>query len=180
MSTTTTQATVDWFGERRSFEYADSVAAYTTVLVRVIVGYWFLHAGWTKFAFVAGEPFSAAGYLANADASPIAGLFAWVVQTPWMLEFTNFMIPAGEFLIGLGIILGALTRLAALFGGVLMTLFYLGNADWAHGYVNGDLLGLLLFVIIGVFAAGRFLGVDAILEKTEAVKQRPWLGYLLG
>ena len=61
-----------------------------------------------------------------------------------------------------------------------MTLFYLGNADWAHGYVNGDLLGLLLFVVVGVFAAGRLLGVDAYLEETESVKQRPKLRYLLG
>ncbi|UHQ95971.1 hypothetical protein HYG82_21065 [Natrinema halophilum] len=90
------------------------------------------------------------------------------------------MIPLGEFLIGLGLILGVLVRLAAFFGGVLMTLFYLGNADWAHGYVNGDLLGLLLFVIIGAFAAGRILGVDAVLEQTEFVQQRPRLRYLFG
>ncbi|WP_375137270.1 MULTISPECIES: DoxX family protein [Halostella] len=167
-------------GREEEFEYAGSVAGYVTVLVRLVVGYWFLHAGWGKFGFVAGEPFDAGGYLANADGSPIAGLFALVAETPWLLELTNVMIPVGEFLIGLGLILGAFTRLAAFFGGVLMTLFYLGNADWAHGYVNGDLLGLLLFVVVGVFAAGRLLGVDAYLEETEFVKQRPKLRYLLG
>ena len=71
-------------------------------------------------------------------------------------------------------------RLAAFFGGVLMVVFYLCNADWANGYVNGDLLGLLMFVIVGVFAAGRILGVDASLEETEFVKRRPRLRYLLG
>ncbi|MFC6718027.1 DoxX family protein [Natrialbaceae archaeon GCM10025810] len=175
----TTQPTVDWLGERHEFEYADSVAGYVTVLVRLIVGYWFLHAGWGKFAFVAGEPFDASGYLANAE-SPIAWLFQLVVETPWLLEFTNATIPLGEFLIGLGLVLGALVRLAAFFGGVLMVLFYLGNADWTNGYVNGDLLGLLMFVILGVFAAGRILGVDAYLEATEFVRKRPWLRYLLG
>ena len=175
----TNEATVQWLGRRQEFEYADGVAGYTLVLIRLVVGYWFLHAGWTKFAFVAGEPFDAAGYLANAE-TPIAPLFEFVVGTPWLLEVTNAMIPLGEFLIGLGLVLGALVRLAALFGGVLMTLFYLGNADWAHGYVNGDLLGLLMFVIVGVFAAGRILGVDAYLEETEFVKRRPWLRYLLG
>ncbi|GAB3671092.1 DoxX family protein [Halopiger thermotolerans] len=173
------EATVKWFGRRQEFEYADGAAGYALVLIRLVVGYWFLHAGWTKFAFVAGEPFDAAGYLANAE-TPIAPLFEFVVGTPWLLEFTNVMIPVGEFLIGLGLVLGALVRLAAFFGGVLMTLFYLGNADWAHGYVNGDLLGLLMFVLVGVFAAGRLLGVDAYLEETEFVKRRPWLRYLLG
>ena len=175
----TTEATVQWLGRRQEFEYADGVAGYTLVLIRLVVGYWFLHAGWTKFAFVAGEPFDATGYLAHAE-TPIAPLFEFVVGTPWLLEATNVMIPLGEFLIGLGLVLGALVRLAALFGGVLMTLFYLGNADWAHGYVNGDLLGLLMFVIVGVFAAGRILGVDASLEETEFVKRRPRLRYLLG
>ncbi|MFB6232710.1 MAG: DoxX family protein [Haloarculaceae archaeon] len=176
---TTNQTTPTDFGLRRQFNDLGTGAGYTLLLVRLVTGYWFLHSGWTKFAFVAGEPFSAAGYLANAQ-SPIAWLFGIVAETPWLLEFTNFMIPIGEFLIGLGLIVGALTRLAAFFGVVLMTLFYLGNASWAHGYVNGDLLGLLMFVIIGVLAAGRIAGVDAILEETDIVDQRPWLRYLLG
>ncbi|WP_225336348.1 DoxX family protein [Halomicrobium urmianum] len=175
----TNQPTIELLGEERDFEYADGVAGYVLVLTRLIVGYWFLHAGWTKFAFVAGEPFDAAGFLANAG-GPLAGFFAAVAGTPWLLEFTNVMIPLGEFLIGLGLILGAMTRLAAFFGGFLMVMFYLGNADWAHGYVNGDLLGLLAFVIVGAFAAGRILGVDAVLERTAFVRRHPRLRYLLG
>jgi len=38
-------------------------ATYLLLAVWLITGYWFLHAGWTKFAFVAGEPFDASGYL---------------------------------------------------------------------------------------------------------------------
>jgi thiosulfate dehydrogenase [quinone] large subunit len=53
------------------------------------------------------------------------------------------MIPVGETLIGLGLIVGGLVRLASFFGGVLMVFFYLGNASWSHGFVNGDLMGLL-------------------------------------
>jgi len=60
-----------------------------------------------------------------------------------------------------------LVRLAAFFGGVLMTFFYLGNAAWSNGLVNGDLFGLLMFVTIGVLGAGRVLGLDALLEKTD-------------
>jgi len=61
-----------------------------------------------------------------------------------------------------------------------MVLFYLGNADWAHGLVNGDLIRLLLFGVVGVLATGRALGVDAALEDTTVVHQRPWLCYLFG
>ncbi|WP_101295738.1 TQO small subunit DoxD [Halegenticoccus soli] len=178
---TTNKASVDWLGAEKPFEYAESAAGYVTVLIRLVTGWWFFHAGYTKLAFVAGEPFDASGYLLNAPAaSPLQGFFAWAAGTPWLLEFTNVMIPVGETLIGLGLLVGALVRLAALFGGLLMVFFYLGNADWEHGFVNGDLFGLLLFVIVGVFAAGRILGVDAYLERTEFVRERPRLRYLLG
>jgi thiosulfate dehydrogenase [quinone] large subunit len=157
-----------------------TLAGYWVVVLRLVTGWWFFHAGITKFAFIAGEPFSAQGYLANAPAaSPIQGFFMWAAGTPWLLEFTNFMIPVGETLIGLGLVAGALVRLASFFGGVLMVFFYLGNADWAHGLVNGDLMGLMLFVTLGVLGAGRVLGLDAILEKTELGKKRI-AKYLLG
>ena len=174
MSTTPTTRTAaeTTFENVLDFDLQGTIAGYWIAVLRVITGYWFLHAGFTKFSFVAGEPFDASGYLLNASGSPISGLFTWVASTPWMLEFTNFMIPMGEFLIGLGLVVGALVRLASFFGGVLMVFFYLGNADWAHGLVNGDLMGLMLFVTLGILGAGRVLGLDAILEKTELGKKR--------
>ncbi|WP_318566839.1 TQO small subunit DoxD [Salinigranum marinum] len=176
-----TTNSVEWFGKPIEFAYAESTTGYLTVLLRLVTGYWFLHAGVTKFAFVAGEPFNAAGWLANATAaSPIHGFLVFVAETPWLLGFTNFAIPVGEALIGLALIVGAFTRFAAFWGAFLMVFFYLGNADWAHGYVNGDLFGLLMFVIIGTLAAGRILGVDTVLEQTETVRQRPALKYFLG
>jgi thiosulfate dehydrogenase [quinone] large subunit len=167
---TSTQAVFD---NPLDFDLQGTLAGYWVAVLRVITGYWFLHAGLTKFAFVSGEPFSAQGYLVNAGASsPIQGFLVWAGQTPWMLEFTNFMIPIGETLIGLGLIVGALVRLASFFGAFLMVFFYLGNASWAHGFVNGDLMGLMLFVTLGVLGAGRVLGLDAIIEKTELGKKR--------
>ena len=150
------------------FDLNGTLAGYWAAALRIVTGYWFLHAGVTKLAVVSGEPFDASGWLLNATGgSPIHGFFAWAAGTPWLLEFTNVMIPAGEILIGLGLVVGGFVRLAAFFGGVLMTFFYLGNAAWSHGFVNGDLMGLLLFVTIGVLGAGRVLGLDALLEKTD-------------
>jgi thiosulfate dehydrogenase [quinone] large subunit len=177
MSTQTKQA--NWFGSTIQFDYADSVAAYLIVALRLITGYWFLHAGVTKL--MSPEGFSAAGWLTGAtQGTLVAPITVWAGQTPWLLGFANFMIPVGEALIGLGLIVGLLTRLAAFFGGFLMVFFYLGNADFAHGYVNGDLFGLLMFVIVGVFAAGRIFGLDSYLEETELVRNNRWLKYLLG
>ena len=65
-------------------------------------------------------------------------------------------------------------------GAVFMVLFWVGNADFAHGLVSGDFMGLLLFVTMAALAAGRYYGLDAVVERTEFVKQRPRLTYLLG
>jgi thiosulfate dehydrogenase [quinone] large subunit len=62
----------------------------------------------------------------------------------------------------------------------MMFFFYFGGEHWRRGLVNGDLFGLVLFLTVIVVGAGRVLGVDAYLEATDAVKNRPWLRYLLG
>jgi thiosulfate dehydrogenase [quinone] large subunit len=41
-------------------------------------------------------------------------------------------------------------------------------------------MALLLFLTMIVFAAGRYFGLDAVIEKTDFVQQRPRLKYLLG
>ncbi|MFB6251376.1 MAG: DoxX family membrane protein [Halobellus sp.] len=153
------------------FDLQGTLAGYWVAVLRVVTGYWFLHAGVTKY--LAAEPFSAQGWLVNATGgSPITGFFVWAGQTPWMLEFANVMIPLGETLIGLGLVVGALVRLASFFGAFLMVFFYLGNAAWSHGLVNGDLMGLLLFVTLGIFGAGRVLGLDSVIEEMDFADNR--------
>jgi thiosulfate dehydrogenase [quinone] large subunit len=95
----------------------------------------------------------------------------------WLIEPG---VPLFETLIGLALIAGALTRLAAFGGAIFMTLFWVGNADFAHGVVSGDFMGLLLFVTVMVLATGRYYGLDAIIEKTRLVREHPRLRYLLG
>jgi len=100
-----------------------------------------------------------------------------------LLTFVNFAIPIGETMIGLGLILGALTRMAAFFGAVLMVFFYFINGEtggWAHGVVTGELLGLLIFAMIATLGAGRVFGIDAYLRRTRFVQNRPRLQYLMG
>ena len=41
-------------------------------------------------------------------------------------------------------------------------------------------MGLVLFVTVGVFAAGRIVGLDALLKDMELVKRNPALRCLLG
>jgi thiosulfate dehydrogenase [quinone] large subunit len=148
--------------------------AYWAGLLRVLTGYWFLHAGVTKLM---EWPFDASGYLANATGvlAPIEHWFA--ANAVWL---PNVMVPVGETLIGLGLLVGFLTRLAAFNGALLMAFFYFTNHGWAHGMVNGDLMGLLLFVTVIVLGAGRVWGVDQYVERLDVVRNSRIAPYLLG
>lgn len=136
---------------------------------------------------LAAEPFSAAGYLTNAvpQASPMYGVFQWMGATPWFVDFLNVAVPYGELLIGLGLLVGGLTRLAAFWGAFMMLMFYFGNWDVAHGLVNGDFAYMLVFLAVAAFGAGRILGVDSYIEAYEIdgeplVERYPTLRYVLG
>lgn len=174
----TTQYTERLFESDVGFEFSKPWAAYWMAFLRLIVGYWFFHAGYTKIVEEGG--FSAAGYLEFAAVGTIMEPVVAPFTSGIALDFVNIMIPWGEFAIGLGLLVGAFVRLAAFFGSLLMVFFYTINAGWGHGMVNGDLFGLLLFGTLIVFGAGRVFGLDAYLEQTRFVQNNKWLRYFLG
>ncbi len=165
---------------------AHSLSAWFVLALRLMMGYAFLYSGVTKLT--AAEPFGAGGYLATVAATngnPLAGAFAWMGSTPWFVEFASVAVPWGETLIGLGLVVGALVRLAAFFGALMMLLFYFGNWSVEHGVINGDFAYMLVFLAVAAFGAGRILGLDAFVEQYDVggvalVERYPWLEYVLG
>jgi thiosulfate dehydrogenase [quinone] large subunit len=160
------------------FDLAGPLTAYWLALLRVVTGWWFFHAGVTKLiedglAFGYGPT-----YLQGMTGTALGPIPVWMADNlAWLIEPG---VPLFETLIGLALIAGALTRLAAFGGAVFMVLFWVGNADFAHGVVSGDFMGLLLFVTMMVLATGRYYGLDAIIERTRLVREHPRLRYLLG
>lgn len=163
-------------GRECTLTLPDEVTGYWLVFVRLLLGWWFLHAGLNKYA-TPGE-FTAGWFLEQSETvvSPIITVFAGGATE----AFVNAAIPIGEILIGLGLVLGCLTRLASFFGSFMLFFFYFGNEAWRRGLVNGDLLGLVLFFTVMLFGAGRVWGVDQYLEETSLVESNPWLRYFLG
>ncbi|MGB9965544.1 DoxX family protein [Halobacterium sp. CBA1126] len=162
-----------------------SLSVWFILALRLMMGVAFLWSGADK---VLSGSFSAAGYLQNAppaNGSPVADLFVAMGETPWFVDFVNVAVPWGEVLIGLGLIVGCLTRLAAFWGAFMMLMFYLGNWEVSHGYINGDFAYMLVFLSVAAFGAGRILGLDAYIESYDVggetlVERYPWLRYVLG
>jgi thiosulfate dehydrogenase [quinone] large subunit len=161
-----------------------SLSAWFVLALRLMMGYAFLHAGTSKLT-EAG--WSAQGYLMNAvpAESPLVGMFHWMGSTAWFVDFLAIAVPWGQFLIGLALIAGVLTRFAAFWGAFMMVMFYFANWDVAHGFINGNFAYMLVFLAVAAFGAGRILGLDALIENysvggTPLVERYPALRYVLG
>lgn len=167
-------------GRDVSFNLSEPWLAYWLVVMRFAVGWWLLHAGLDKFA---NWPFDASWFVGGQAAGTSLGPFVTLFSDGILLTFTNFAVPIGQFLIGLGLIVGALTRTAAFFGAFLLTFFYFINGEtgaWAHGVITGEFLGIVILGMIATVGAGRVLGVDAYLVETDLVQEHPRLRYLMG
>jgi thiosulfate dehydrogenase [quinone] large subunit len=167
-------------GRDVSFGVSAPWLAYWLVVMRLAVGWWMLHAGLDKFL---AWPFNAGWFVGGQASGTSLAPLVTQFSSGAGLEFVNIMVPLGQTLIGVGIILGALTRLAAFFGATLLSFFYFINGEtggWSHGVVTGELLGLLIFAMIATLGAGRVLGVDAYLARTDLFDDDSRLRWLIG
>lgn len=164
--------------EAFEFDLDRPVTAYWLAILRVLTGWWFFHAGVTKL-IEDGLAYSyGPAYMQQMTGTALGPIPVWMGNNlAWLIAPG---VPLFETLIGLALMAGLLTRLASVGGVFFMTLFWIGNAGFGHGLVSGDFMGLLLFMTVLVLGAGRYYGLDAIVEKTRFVQQRPKLKYLLG
>ncbi|KUP07635.1 Crp/Fnr family transcriptional regulator [Bacillus coahuilensis p1.1.43] len=135
------------------------VASYVLTILRLYLGYAWLTAGWGKIT----GGFDASGYLqgsiakATGEHPAVQGWWASFLEgfaIPNVGLF-NFLIPWGEFLVGLGLLLGCLTT-AAVFFGMVMNFAFLFSGTVS---TNPMMLLLSIFIIVAGANAGR-IGLD--------------------
>lgn len=140
-------------------------AAAALTLLRFYLGWQWLVAGWHKLE---GQ-FSAAGFLNNAVNNPVADKATQQAVYPTYTAFLehfalpnvkliDFLIPVGEFLVGLGLIVGGLTAAAAFFGIMMNFLFLFAGTVSTNPWLM--LLGMI--VLVAGANAGKF-GIDYYL-----------------
>ncbi len=141
------------------------------VLLRVLIGWHFLYEGIAKLQAPA---WSAAGYLQQAR-GPFASLFKSLAANPGMLDAANQATMWGLVAVGLGLILGLLTRVASLGGMFLILLFYLCNppfvgyfyavpSEGSYLVVNKNLIELAALAVVFATGSGRVAGLDRLVH----------------
>ncbi|MFS8639452.1 MAG: DoxX family protein [Symbiobacteriaceae bacterium] len=134
------------------------------LIIRLYLGYQWLTAGWHKIV----DGFDATGFLQGAIAKAVpASEGAKPVVQGWWAAFLkgfalpnvglfNFLVPWGEFLVGLALIVGFATIFAAVMGMVMNFAFLLSGTISSNP--NYLILEFILVALGGAYAG--YLGVD--------------------
>jgi thiosulfate dehydrogenase [quinone] large subunit len=148
-------------------------------LLRVVVGWHFLYEGIAKLT---SASWSAAGYM-KVSRGPFAALFHRIAGQPQLLDAANVITMYGLAIVGVLLILGLFTRLAALGAIGFVLLFYLCNPPFV-GYfysiptegsyliVNKNVVELCALIVVMMTGSGRFAGLDRILHLLFARRPR--------
>ena len=156
--------------------------------LRLVVGAWFIKAVWTKLVlayaggilpypvvsprFLAFHPKRVAEFAAD---NPIGWYKAFLQETvlPHASLFATLQT-YGEVAVGLGLVLGLFTRLAAVIGLVLSMNYGLATQWMTFGQQGFHLLLISSMIIFLVTGAGRAWGLDAVLRPRAGALR--WLG----
>ncbi len=133
-------------------------------LLRMLVGWHFLYEGIWKLIQPGG--WSCAGYLRMSRwfAAPV---FRYIADTPWLLNLCDRLNMWGLTFIGLALILGVLTRPAAIAGIALLAFYYVAQPPFLAYYAEGHFLwidrnvveaaALLAVFLVPSFNLGAYL-----------------------
>jgi len=132
----------------------NKIAAFVVAVIRILLGLQWIKGGWGK---ITGAGFDATGFLNNAINNPVMKgedvlypMYTNFIENLVLpnVDIINFLIPWGEFLVGVGLVLGILTLPAAFFG-LLMNFMFL----FAGTISTNPKMVLLGFIIM--LAAGN-------------------------
>jgi thiosulfate dehydrogenase (quinone) large subunit len=154
------------------FLFSNSRAGLFWLPIRLFVGFAWLEAGWHKLTdggWIDGGS-ALAGYWTNAVKIPAEGQGRPPITYEWYRDFINvlltggheawfgWVITFGELAVGVGLLLGALTGLAA-FGGALMNMsFLLAGSGSSNPVLFTMAIGLILaWKVAGYYGLDRYL-----------------------
>ncbi len=167
-------------GNRRSstlkWMQGKPIRLWLMVVMRFAVGWHFFYEGLVK---VMNPEWSSDSYLTGATGF-LQSFFQTLGSSETFVQLSDLLNEWGLILIGLGLILGILTRLSTWAGIILVSLYYLayppfGNVfsgvptEGSYLVVNKNLIEILALAVLLVFPTGHIIGLDRWL------KHRNWL-----
>ena len=155
------------------FLFSNSRAGLFWLPIRLFVGFAWLEAGWHKLTgggWIDDGGSALAGYWTSAVKIPEEGAGRPPITYEWYRDFINvlltgghetwfaWLITFGELAVGLGLLLGALTGLAAFFGALMNMSFLLAGSGSSNPVMFSLAIGLILaWKVAGYYGLDRYL-----------------------
>lgn len=141
------------------------------VALRFAIGWHFFYEGVSK---AVNAYWTSAGYLDQSQGI-LSGWFVDLASNPGTLALVDFLNVWGLILVGLGLMLGFLTRTAAFFGIIMLALYYLATPPWpgfvysipsegAYMIINKTFIELCALFVTLLFSTGHIIGLDRLVR----------------
>ncbi len=163
----------DWPEEKLGENARLSVGEFALFALRVVLGLSMLQVaeklalgGWNGWT-------SASGLLPGVVKGPIGNIYSVL----WGNQLILWLIILGTLAIGLAMVFGLLTRLAALVGTLIMLSFYTANLPPSTGWFDVQLVEIFAFFLVASMGAGHVWGIDSLLRRVERTS---WWYWMLG
>lgn len=142
------------------------------ILLRFLIGWHLLYEGFSKLLI---PNWSSIGFLQESKWI-LAGFARWVIEHGNVLNVIDFLNTWGLIAIGLGLILGLFTRIAAISGAFLLFLYYLNNppligleysvpSEGSYLIVSKTLIEAMALIVVAVFPTSSVFGLDMFIKK---------------
>lgn len=140
------------------------------VILRILIGWHFLYEGVTKLL---NPSWSSLGYLADSKGF-LANMFQSWAANPNAVQTIDFINEWGLTLVGLGLIMGCLTRISIIGGIVMLAFYYLSHppmvgykyalpSEGAYLWVNKNLIEIFALAVLYVFPTQHIIGIDRLI-----------------
>ncbi len=126
--------------------------------MRITMGWLFIWNGWLH---IKDPSWTAVGYISKSHIAP--QFFSWLA-TPDILEWVNFLNSWGILVLGICLVIGFSTRIAASFGIIAMILYYIPTISKFPFLTNGSLFisehifYILILISLIILNAGQYFG----------------------
>lgn len=157
----------------------NNLSLWVLSLLRMAIGWHFLYEGIVKLT---NPGWTSASYLLESRWL-FAGFFNWIAAHPGVLQVVDVLNIWGLILVGLGLMLGLLTRYAALGGMLLLAFYYVANPPFISStgayleghyvWIDKNLIELIAVAVLMLIPTGQFLGLDGLVKAIRLKVHKP-------
>ena len=147
---------------------------FSLVILRFFIGWHLLYEGFSKLM---NPTWSSEGFLRSSQW--IMSSFAnWIVSNKEILSAVDFLNIAGLMIIGISLILGLFSRVAAVIGAILLLVYYLhapplAGLEYSEGdylIINPTLIEVVALIVLAVFPTSQIIGLDLLINRKKVHK----------